>query len=213
MSLPYDRTDRVPERRCGLCGGRLTEGPVFGIFAHSVAEALGVEPSPIGTEFACDTCGSPAGFGRSARAPLPYDKTDRRLVVLAIALALAAFLSLLFALPSRAAGGEDGYVEVALPDFALAPADAHLPTHLCTVGEVASVRKEKDGDVHVRLCSFSSDPALGGWGYCVVLEIIPELPIARPRKGSRIRACGIQRWDSAHRWQEIHPLLNWEEVR
>src|SRR4051794_20819320 len=129
---------------------------------------------------------------------LPYTKGDRVLATIAIALTLAAFLALLFALPSRGAGGADAYVEVALPDFVLAPADAHLSTHLCAVGTVEAVRKERDGDVHVRLCQGP---------LCVVLEIIPELPIARPRKGSRIRACGIQRWDSWHLWQEIHPLL------
>lgn len=104
---------------------------------------------------------------------------------------LAALLAACAAIPARA--GEDAYYDTALPDLALAPATAHLHTHLCTVGFVASrPRREKDGDTHIRLCQGS---------LCVVLEAIPEAPVSLPRKGQKIKACGIQRWDSWHSWQ------------
>ena len=115
---------------------------------------------------------------------------------------LLAALTVGAAVPAHAA--EDAYYDTILPDLATAPAAAHLHTHLCTVGFVAArPRREKDGDTHIRLCQGS---------LCVVLEAIPEVPIPLPRKGQKIKACGIQRWDSWHSWQEIHPLLRWEAV-
>lgn len=98
--------------------------------------------------------------------------------------------------------GSDAYYDMAFPDLALAPPDARLHTHVCVVGTVASKRRERDGDSHVKLCQGD---------LCLILEAIPEAPIELPRKGQRIRACGIQRWDGWHRWQEIHPFVKWEE--
>lgn len=99
------------------------------------------------------------------------------------------------------ANGEDSYFDMSFPDLVTAPPDAHIHTHVCVTGEVQSVRKEHDGDIHVKLCQLN---------YCMILEIIPEIPIAKPRKGMNIHACGIVRWDGWHKWQELHPLIKWE---
>lgn len=85
-----------------------------------------------------------------------------------------------------------------------APGDPIVPTHVVTSGTVRMVRQEADGDLHVRLCA-QDDPAT-----CIVLECIPELPCKAPRYGDHVTAQGISRWDTAHRWQEIHPLLSLE---
>lgn len=120
------------------------------------------------------------------------------------AIAVAALLASC-ALPAHTA--EDAFHHLALDTYALmAPAAPGIPTHLCVTGTVRYVRAERDGDVHVRLC----DGAL-----CVVAEIIPAVPLARPPKGARIEACGITRYDGwpGHGWHELHPLLAWKEVR
>lgn len=85
-----------------------------------------------------------------------------------------------------------------------APGDPILPTHVVTAGTVRMVRQEADGDLHVRLCA-PADPRV-----CIVLECIPELPCKAPRYGDHVTAEGISRWDTAHRWQEIHPVLSLE---
>ena len=73
-------------------------------------------------------------------------------------------------------------------------------THVCTVGTVAMVARERDGDIHIRL--------VDGEAF-VILETIPGLPLPRPKKGQRIEACGIVREDKGHRWYELHPLERW----
>lgn len=75
-------------------------------------------------------------------------------------------------------------------------------THVCTTGPVVYVRRQRDGDIHVTLDDGRAK---------VVLEIIPQIPLPRPRKGQRIEACGIARIDKHHRWPEIHPVLSWKE--
>ena len=84
---------------------------------------------------------------------------------------------------------------------------ARLPTttrtHVRVCGLVTLVRKEEDGDVHVRL----SDGAR-----FAVAEIVPAIPLPRPRLGQRICVDGISREDKAHRWFEIHPLEAWRPM-
>ncbi len=76
-------------------------------------------------------------------------------------------------------------------------------THVCTVGPVIYVRRMADGDLHVTLDDGRAR---------VVAEIIPALPLPRPRKGQQIRVCGIARWDRHHGWPEVHPVERWEVV-
>lgn len=77
-------------------------------------------------------------------------------------------------------------------------------THVCVVGPVVYVRKQRDGDLHVTLHDGTTT---------VVLEIIPQLPLARPVKGTVIRACGISRYDRHHRWAEVHPVTSWSRIK
>lgn len=74
-------------------------------------------------------------------------------------------------------------------------------THACVVGPVVYVRRQQDGDIHVTLDDGKTK---------VVLEIIPQIPMAAPKKGATIRACGVTRYDKHHKWPELHPLTSWE---
>jgi hypothetical protein len=70
-------------------------------------------------------------------------------------------------------------------------------THVCVTGPVVYVRKQRDGDWHVTLDNGKTK---------VVLEIIPAIPVALPRKGDVVDACGISRRDTHHGWPEVHPV-------
>lgn len=76
-------------------------------------------------------------------------------------------------------------------------------THVETCGPVVYVRKQRDGDWHVTLAKGEKK---------VVLEIIPLIPLAVPKKGQVIIARGIRREDDTHGWPEIHPLESWQAV-
>ena len=101
---------------------------------------------------------------------------------------------------------EDSYRRV---DIAKLPASGceYVPTHATVTGIVASTRKQADGDIHVKLCT---EPR--GAGACLVLELIPQIPMARPRARQRIEAAGIMRWDAHHRWWEMHPVTGWKSL-
>lgn len=46
---------------------------------------------------------------------------------------------------------------------------------------------------------------------CVLAEIVPSWPIIRPRRGSRVKVCGL--WveqDQPHMWTELHPATSIE---
>jgi len=47
-------------------------------------------------------------------------------------------------------------------------------------------------------------------GSFIVVEIIPEFPLASPHVGQRITAWGIVRHDGLHNWWELHPLIGWD---
>jgi undecaprenyl-diphosphatase len=74
-------------------------------------------------------------------------------------------------------------------------------THAAVVGDVTQVSHELDGDYHIRV---------EGQGAFLVLEIMPEFPIAPPHIGLRITAWGVVRHDGLHNWWELHPLLGWQ---
>lgn len=80
----------------------------------------------------------------------------------------------------------------------------NVHTHVCIVGRLALRVPEADGDIHLRLED--------GRAF-VIAEIIPELPVRTPALGSRIEACGIARYDRAHRWNELHPVLALRALR
>lgn len=84
-------------------------------------------------------------------------------------------------------------------------------THVEVTGLVTLVRKEADGDWHFRL----SDQA----GRFVVCEIVPSLTgiptvvgyvqLVPPRRGQRVTVRGIRRYDTWHKWFEVHPVESW----
>lgn len=73
-------------------------------------------------------------------------------------------------------------------------------TYTTVVGDVTQVSHELDGDYHIRI---------QGQGAFLVLEIMPELPLAPPHIGQRITAWGVVRHDGLHNWWELHPLIGW----
>jgi hypothetical protein len=78
-------------------------------------------------------------------------------------------------------------------------------THVCVSNApVVYVRTMQDGDVHVTLDDGRAK---------VVAEIIPQIPLTRPKKGQRVDVCGITRWDRRHGWPEIHPVTRLEVRR
>lgn len=79
------------------------------------------------------------------------------------------------------------------------PTTAH--THIKVTGRVRLVRREDDGDLHIKLT--------GTTGF-IVAECIPALPCPQPPVGQRITVYGISREDKEHRWYEVHPVERWE---
>lgn len=75
-------------------------------------------------------------------------------------------------------------------------------THVQVEGLAAYVRRQADGDVHIRIED--------GAGAFVVAEVVPWRPVATVRKGDRIRVFGIARWDTGHGWAEVHPVEHLE---
>src|SRR2546422_838436 len=76
-------------------------------------------------------------------------------------------------------GGRPRPRESHLSPLAGIAAGHDLGSHANVVGAVTQVTAELDGDVHLRI---------EGDGACVVVEIIPELPVPAPHVGERITA-------------------------
>jgi hypothetical protein len=94
-------------------------------------------------------------------------------------------------------------------------------THVEIAGTVTFVKREADGDLHVRVCD---SPRVNGMDrqHCVVAEIIPTLrPLlfcpdgtacSVPKwelaiyKGQSLTFRGISRRDPDHGWYEVHPV-------
>lgn len=128
---------------------------------------------------------------------------------------LLAALSALYASLCGATGPKEP-TAVSIAKLARSTCANRIPTHVRVAGVVASVRKEADGDYHVKLCEEPNGAP------CIVVEIIPSLSadrIVEPktraartraavRKGDRIEVVGISRWDAGHRWWEIHPATS-----
>jgi membrane-associated phospholipid phosphatase len=73
-------------------------------------------------------------------------------------------------------------------------------TYATVVGDVTQVTHELDGDYHIRI---------QGQGAFLVLEIMPEFPLAPPHPGEQVTAWGVIRHDGLHNWWELHPLIGW----
>jgi hypothetical protein len=74
-------------------------------------------------------------------------------------------------------------------------------THVQTQGTVALVKREDDGDIHIRLED--------GNGHFIVAEIVPYHPLSAPALHACIVVRGITREDKTHKWSEIHPVEGW----
>ena len=71
-------------------------------------------------------------------------------------------------------------------------------THVQVSGTVTLVKREADGDLHMRL---------EDGGCFITAECIPELPCSlRPKLGQRVTVRGISRFDGEHKWFEVHPV-------
>lgn len=71
------------------------------------------------------------------------------------------------------------------------------------IGTVIDVVQSEDSDWHVNV---------RGEGGTMVTEIIPEYPLLIPVIGDRVRIWGITRYDIAHRWWELHPVIGWKKL-
>src|SRR6267142_1807744 len=89
-----------------------------------------------------------------------------------------------------------------LVTIAAMPTTVH--THVCVRGKATEIKREDDGDLHVRL----EDPD----GNFVIVESIPALKVrgTAPKVGEWAKACGIVRFDKKHGWSELHPVERWE---
>jgi hypothetical protein len=81
-----------------------------------------------------------------------------------------------------------------------------MHTHVQVAGYVSMVRREADGDWHIRV----SDEK----GRFIVAEIIPAMPMAPPKVGQGVVVFGIRREDNerGHGWAEVHPVEKWIEA-
>lgn len=112
------------------------------------------------------------------------------------------FITLLFAAPAFAEAPQvsaDLYPTV--PISVLAKKDLWIRPRAETTGTVTMVKREADGDVHVRL---------EGDGTFIVCEFIPELPVSPPKVGDVITIKGVVRYDLKHMWGELHPAVSWK---
>lgn len=78
-------------------------------------------------------------------------------------------------------------------------------THVEVRGYVVYVRRQEDGDVHIKMVT-----DLENRTRFIIAECIPRMPCLRPRAGEDIILRGITRKDPEHGWWEIHPVEHWE---
>lgn len=71
------------------------------------------------------------------------------------------------------------------------------------IGTVEYMLKSGDGDWHINIQSKNET---------IVAEIIPEYPLPVPSVGEKVRIWGITRYDIAHRWWELHPVIGWKKL-
>jgi len=86
---------------------------------------------------------------------------------------------------------------------------ANTKPHVVAEGYVSEVRIDKDGDLTFRLVE-----DLQRREPFIVCEIIEPIRLEAPSVGSRVRVYGVSRYDDQenHRWHEVHPVLNIENL-
>lgn len=70
-------------------------------------------------------------------------------------------------------------------------------THVEVTGRVQLIRKEADGDTHLKIT--------GVKGF-IVAECIPALPCSGYTLYKVVTVRGISRYDGEHKWWEVHPV-------
>jgi len=137
-------------------------------------------------------------------------------VALAILLVTVGMLALYMRTPAtnpqsmaeRLAGTLDrrDFHAVAISDIS-----SNTEPHVVAEGYVSEIRHdEEDGDLVFKLVDdpHHEQPF-------IVCEIINPISLAPPAVGCRVRVYGVSRFDAKadHRWYELHPVLNIEQVR
>jgi hypothetical protein len=94
---------------------------------------------------------------------------------------------------------------------AISDISSNTEPHVVAEGYVSEIRHdEEDGDLVFKLVDdpHHEQPF-------IVCEIINPISLAPPAVGSRVRVYGVSRFDAKadHRWYELHPVLNIEQVR
>lgn len=79
-------------------------------------------------------------------------------------------------------------------------------THVQVAGTVCLVKREDDGDMHIRVCDEHK--------HFIVAEIVPYHVLPTPKMGDGIVVRGIRRIDNeaGHGWAEVHPVESWEKA-
>ena len=138
-------------------------------------------------------------------ATAAYIRRERRFFVIWMAVILLAYGVLLWLCTRDAQGAEESgrpYHVVKLVDLALGKV---RQTHVHVEGFVTYIKKEADGDLHIRVCDDPKVPDMQR-ARCVVCECVPELPCTKPSIGAHVAVEGISRFDkeNGHRWNEVH---------
>ena len=125
----------------------------------------------------------------------------RLLWVLATVAALAFGVWFLFALAALEAQTRNKSYSRRYHRIPLAQVPTRQFTYIETCGLVTYVtRVRTDQDLHITLECPSCPKGV------VVVEIVPELTVERPRKGQWIRVRGLRHFDDWHNWYEVRPL-------
>jgi hypothetical protein len=82
----------------------------------------------------------------------------------------------------------------------LALGQVHM-TRAEVTGKVTLVKKEADGDLHIRVSDGKQ---------FIVAECMPQIPCVKPKVGQTITVRGITRFDGEHHWYELHPVTGLE---
>lgn len=76
-------------------------------------------------------------------------------------------------------------------------------THISVCGRVEYVKREADGDGHLRIVDSEPGSRIPTF---IVAEIVPYHPLPLPKVGSVVQVAGVSRFDKQHRWYEVHPV-------
>jgi hypothetical protein len=152
---------------------------------------------------------------RSATARRSFSSAQRLAAGLAIIVLLVAGLLVITEWrgehgdqPARTAIA-DGLDLKEFHEVSISDIGSNKKPHVVAEGFVSEVRIDHDGDLTFRLVE-----DLERREPFIVCEIIEPIRLDPPSVGSRVRVYGVSRYDDQenHRWHEVHPVLNIENV-